>query len=87
MPGPRRIDAPNELTSEQKAIARACSDPGQWVRRYYWPDGYGGEEYEPLHVWQARAVDTMLKLKGSRTRAGAVDHKPVHGGYVGGFDA
>lgn len=54
--GPVKVDEQPDLTDREKAVARVLSDPGQYVRRRYWPDGIGGTEYEALHIWQARAL-------------------------------
>ncbi len=60
--GPVKLDGCPELTELEKALARVCSDPGQWVRRRYWPDGYPGDgvEYEILESWQARAIRAYI---------------------------
>ena len=70
MPGPVKVSKRPKLNDEQKELARVLSDPGQWVNRFYWPDPmYAGSdhvEYEELHIWQARAVQSYLHVKARR---------------------
>ncbi len=56
MAGPMEVEGQPELTEDEKEVSRVLEDPGQWVRRLYWPDSLGDREYEAMWRWQARAI-------------------------------
>lgn len=58
--GPLCVDGEPELTAEEVSLCRVLADPGEHCARRYWRMWPGTtdlrNEYEKLHVWQARAV-------------------------------
>jgi hypothetical protein len=60
----------NQARRDEDLIRRAISDPGQFVEREVWDDGYPGTTYESIESWGARAVVAALTNHPSISEGG-----------------
>lgn len=49
-------------TEMPKWLTRALADPGSVVKRYWTKDADGWTDYEPVYLWQARAVLASITM-------------------------